>query len=619
MLCQKCAAKDEINNTSQTSQVDFKIMYILYENLIDKLKIKCKTTKGKPKVRFRWKGNVDELRDFVSLVLKKSGTWHDTRKSTKTFKTASLTVMYYMNTLTLQLRGNKALETREFLINLKETASSIKKKKGVLDSSSDTIPSASIDSKPEQYPVQDPHEECEYDTNDTSSQTSTISSCLSPTTTTSYTLWNEAVLNIDPDTPQLFIPEPNNTRSHRVIADLNAVEDDLLKLRKEKHEKWKKSKPDHTSTETQPHQKLEGTNTNVITTLPDNTNKLLGSIDVKGIISLLKDQISNTEKLQKKIDQITEKNFQLKKELNSYFSEYGTKVAKVSMTSANCQPVDCEQDKHARCDLKLNTWQRSKHTYKSSLNADQQPVVTSNKYEILSTVPEEMQSRPSFEVQMENIRLQRQVEYLRDRVAQSSPTVPTDNYKKTDQKRDEKSPRVRGRHSKNSEHRSSEHKYTVSIIGDSIVKHLDGKKLSNKQRHVYVKSFPGATSDDFIDYCKPIAKRTPDIMVVHVGTNDLKSKDAITVVDNIAKVKETIKTISPKTKVLISTLTNRYDNEEFEHKVTSLNEAIKRSFQNDVIDNSNLDETCVNKGGLHLSRKGTIHLAMNYKQMSSDL
>ena len=104
MLCQKCAAKDEIN---KTSQVDFKIMYILYENLIDKLKIKCKTTKGMPKVRFRWKGNVDELRDFVSLVLKKSGTWHDTRKSTKTFKTSNLTVMCYMNTLTLQLRGKQ--------------------------------------------------------------------------------------------------------------------------------------------------------------------------------------------------------------------------------------------------------------------------------------------------------------------------------------------------------------------------------------------------------------------------------------------------------------------------------------------------------------------------------
>ena len=144
----------------------------------------------------------------------------------------------------------------------------------------------------------------------------------------------------------------------------------------------------------------------MITTLLDNTNKLLGSIDVKGIISFLKDQISNTEKLQKKIDQITEENFQLKKELNSYFSEYATKVAKVSMTSANCQLVDCKQDKYARCDLKLNTWQKPKHTYKPFLNADQQPVVTSNKYEIFSTIPEEMQSGPSFEVQMENIRLQ---------------------------------------------------------------------------------------------------------------------------------------------------------------------------------------------------------------------
>ena len=71
-------------------------------------------------------------------------------------------------------------------------------------------------------------------------------------------------------------------------------------------------------------------------------------------------------------------------------------------------------------------------------------------------------------------------------------------------------------------------------------------------------------------------------MVVHVGTNDLKSKDEITVVDNIAEVKETIKTISPKTK--ISMLTNRYDNEELEHKVTALSKEIKHSFQTDVID-----------------------------------
>ena len=67
--------------------------------------------------------------EFVSLVLKKLETWHDTIKSTKTFKTANLTVMYYINTLTLQLCGNKAPETSEFLINLKETASNVKKKK----------------------------------------------------------------------------------------------------------------------------------------------------------------------------------------------------------------------------------------------------------------------------------------------------------------------------------------------------------------------------------------------------------------------------------------------------------------------------------------------------------
>ena len=36
-----------------------------------------------------------------------------------------------------------------------------------------------------------------------------------------------------------------------------------------------------------------------------------------------------------------------------------------------------------------------------------------------------------------------------------------------------------------------------------------------------VRPHPGATSEDLIDHIKPVARRKPDIVVLHIGTNDL--------------------------------------------------------------------------------------------------
>ena len=80
-------------------------------------------------------------------------------------------------------------------------------------------------------------------------------------------------------------------------------------------------------------------------------------------------------------------------------------------------------------------------------------------------------------------------------------------------------------------------KQTVAIIGDSIIKNLHGNKLSNKERNVIVRSFPGATTEDIKDYCKPIAKREPDVCIIHAGTNDLKNKDELSILENIVEVK----------------------------------------------------------------------------------
>ena len=48
-------------------------------------------------------------------------------------------------------------------------------------------------------------------------------------------------------------------------------------------------------------------------------------------------------------------------------------------------------------------------------------------------------------------------------------------------------------------------------------------KLSEK---IYVKTFPGATTECMIDYAKPTMKHEPDFVILHRGINGLKSANS---------------------------------------------------------------------------------------------
>ena len=68
----------------------------------------------------------------------------------------------------------------------------------------------------------------------------------------------------------------------------------------------------------------------------------------------------------------------------------------------------------------------------------------------------------------------------------------------------------------------------IYILGDSMVKHVEGWKLrkSIDQNHnVYVRSFSGAKVKCMKDYVKPcIREKNPDYVIFHVGTNELNSE-----------------------------------------------------------------------------------------------
>ena len=64
------------------------------------------------------------------------------------------------------------------------------------------------------------------------------------------------------------------------------------------------------------------------------------------------------------------------------------------------------------------------------------------------------------------------------------------------------------------------------IAGDSILKNLQGRKISRSAK-VKVSSFPGCTTMDMSDHIKPILRTNPDAIVMHGGTNSLRSSASV--------------------------------------------------------------------------------------------
>ena len=68
---------------------------------------------------------------------------------------------------------------------------------------------------------------------------------------------------------------------------------------------------------------------------------------------------------------------------------------------------------------------------------------------------------------------------------------------------------------------------SVVILGDSMIKHLNGwemsKKVNNPGCKIYVKHIAGVKTTCMKDYMQPSLRNTPNHFILHVGTNDLVS------------------------------------------------------------------------------------------------
>ena len=137
-------------------------------------------------------------------------------------------------------------------------------------------------------------------------------------------------------------------------------------------------------------------------------------------------------------------------------------------------------------------------------------------------------------------------------------------------------------------------------------------KLPSNEK-LYVKSFPGATVEDMVDYSKPTVRRKPDLIILHAGSNDLRSdKTSDDISSDIMQLALQLKT--DLNDVMISSIISRADS--YNAKGAEVNLQLKAECERYnlmFIDHSNISANKhLNGSGLHLNYKGTVTLANNF-------
>ena len=102
---------------------------------------------------------------------------------------------------------------------------------------------------------------------------------------------------------------------------------------------------------------------------------------------------------------------------------------------------------------------------------------------------------------------------------------------------------------------------TVFIVGDSMVKKVDGYLLTSSLKHQYlVKARPFSTAKtiDMYDYIKPTQRDfKPEIFILHVGTNDLPLNESLKEIsEDIVTLAESMKSENNK---IVSSIVCRAD------------------------------------------------------------
>ena len=166
---------------------------------------------------------------------------------------------------------------------------------------------------------------------------------------------------------------------------------------------------------------------------------------------------------------------------------------------------------------------------------------------------------------------------------------------------------------------SSQPKKPVTVIaGDSMIQNIRGWDLSDTSK-VVVKSFSGATTEDMEDFLKPVLRKEPEQLILHVGTNDLKTQDPELIFQSIVSLQRQVEESSPNTNIGISAILPRKEDgstPNLAQRISRVNSMLKTFCQRKqigFIEHRNINLDHLNRGGLHLTKTGSEVMSKNLK------
>ena len=153
-----------------------------------------------------------------------------------------------------------------------------------------------------------------------------------------------------------------------------------------------------------------------------------------------------------------------------------------------------------------------------------------------------------------------------------------------------------------------------------MVKHVKENRLSNKQHNVKVNPFRGSTTANMQDHIKQYLEEKPDIFGIHSGTNDIPRN--INTLKHMKKLVKAIRENSENTEIFISSIINRYDEEEYNIKIDTINEKIEKYCKDNnihFVNNNNINRQGIGRDKIHLNYSGNSILAKNFLNLFNSL
>ena len=155
-------------------------------------------------------------------------------------------------------------------------------------------------------------------------------------------------------------------------------------------------------------------------------------------------------------------------------------------------------------------------------------------------------------------------------------------------------------------------KGTVAILGNSIISEIREELLRTDKHNVKLRFLRGGNIEDMEDNVKPILKREPDCLILHVGTNNATNFTARDILGKLLQSKSKILNDHKSCKLIISQPTLRSDNGKAaltNHHLCNLLEELNIN----IVKNRNIYSKHLGGKELHLNPHGTARLALNLK------